>query len=587
VDFRILGPLEAEEDGRLLPLGGSKQRALLALLLLRANNVVPRDLLIDELWGERAPATAATALQGYVSGLRKILGADRILTRAPGYLVRVDPDEIDISRFEGFVREGRAALDAGDASDAVEKLSAALALWHGPPLAGLDSTSFAYAERLRLEELQLSALEDRIDAELALGRHADVVAELEGLVSRHPLRERLRGQLMLALYRCGRQAEALETYQDARRLLVGELGLEPSVTLRNLEQEILNQDPALEPPPGRPAAGAERPRRRVVAAFVVIAMAVLAALAALLLTRNDAPRTLVANSLVKIDADTNTVADVIPVGRDPGVVTSGWGSVWVVNMGDETLSRVSIHADRVDLLGGLRVKQPAGLAAVPGHGLFVGSFEESVVTQVDPATLQVETRLRVPGRTALFIAAGGGSLWITQPPLDFVGAVPSTISRVSLADGQVQRTFKADVGVLPAQIAFGAGAAWVENSGDSSLWRIGADDNRIERFTVGRNPTAVAVGFGSVWVTSAATDTVWRLDAVAGQTDAVIAVGRSPLALTIGAGSVWVSNQQDGTVSRIDPATNTVSKTIRVGFHPHGLVVAGTEVWVAVSQRVL
>ena len=157
MDFRILGPLEAEEDGRLLTLGGTKQRALLALLLLHANEVVPRDRLIDELWGERAPETAGTALQGYVSGLRKTLGSERIVTRGHGYLLPVEPETLDLAHFDRLVREGRAALAAGEVRQASAKLSEALALWRGTPLADLDATPFAHAERLRLEELRLSA----------------------------------------------------------------------------------------------------------------------------------------------------------------------------------------------------------------------------------------------------------------------------------------------------------------------------------------------------------------------------------------------------------------------------------------------
>jgi DNA-binding SARP family transcriptional activator len=242
MEFRLLGPLEVVEGDRSLALGGHKQRSLLAVLLLHANEVVSSERLIDDLWGEAPPATVAKSIQVYVSGLRKQLGERRLVTRTPGYVLRVDPSELDAARFERLIAEARSA----DPGRAAEKLREALALWRAPPLADLAYEPFAQAEIARLEELHLGAVEQRIDADLATGRHADVVAELEALIGRHPLRESLRGQLMLALYRSGRQAEALETYQAARSALIEELGIEPSRRIRELHQAILVQDPSLD-----------------------------------------------------------------------------------------------------------------------------------------------------------------------------------------------------------------------------------------------------------------------------------------------------------------------------------------------------
>src|SRR5918992_1527058 len=247
MEFRILGPLQVLDEGRELPLGGAKQRALLALLLLDPNRVVARDRLIDELWGGSPPDTAPTALQVYVSHLRKALGRDLILTQPPGYLIRVSDGELDFHRFERLVATARAE----EPTQAGRLLREGLALWRGAPLAELGD-SFARAERARLEGQRLAALEQRIEAELALGRNAELVPELEGLVREQPLRERLRGQLMLALYRCGRQAEALELYRVTRSALVGELGIEPGPALQRLEMAILLQDPGLELPIAQP-----------------------------------------------------------------------------------------------------------------------------------------------------------------------------------------------------------------------------------------------------------------------------------------------------------------------------------------------
>jgi DNA-binding SARP family transcriptional activator len=244
MDFRLLGPLEVFEHDRPLALGGVKQRSLLALLLLHANELVSTDRLVDQLWGAAPPLTAGKSIQVYVSRLRKVLDDQRLATHAPGYVLRVEPPELDLARFEQLAGEARRAAP----EVATRKLREALALWRGPALADLAYEPFAQVEIARLEEMRLAVLEQRIDADLACGCHAELAGELTALVSRHPLRERLRCQLMLALYRSGRQAEALDAYRAARRELLEELGLEPSEELKRLEQAILRQDPALDPP---------------------------------------------------------------------------------------------------------------------------------------------------------------------------------------------------------------------------------------------------------------------------------------------------------------------------------------------------
>ena len=246
MQYRILGPLEVSGADGEVSLGGPKPRALLALLLLHANEVVPTDRLIDELWGEDSPEDAAAALRVNVSRLRKALPEDVLSTRSPGYVVRVEPDDLDLHRFERLVDEGKSLLVRGLASDASQRLHDALSLWRGAPLADFAYESFAQAAIARLEEIRLAAVELRVDADLLLGRHDELVAELEALVAQHPLRERLREFLMTALYRSGRQAEALEAYQRARRALVDGLGLEPSAALQQLERAILRHDPALD-----------------------------------------------------------------------------------------------------------------------------------------------------------------------------------------------------------------------------------------------------------------------------------------------------------------------------------------------------
>ena len=241
MDFRILGPVEALAEDQELPLGGQRPRALLAYLLLRANQVVAADRLLDQLWAE-PPGGGLSALQTQISRLRRVLG-DRIVTSGAGYSIHVAPGELDLDRFRSLLAEAGASEDPARRS---RLLRDADALWLGEPLAGLDAP-FAATEAAALDELRLSALEDRLEADLELGHNGELASELSSLVASHPLRERLRGQLILALYRNGRQAEALQAYRETRRMLDDDLGLEPSPALRELERAILRHDPALTP----------------------------------------------------------------------------------------------------------------------------------------------------------------------------------------------------------------------------------------------------------------------------------------------------------------------------------------------------
>ncbi len=251
LEFRLLGPLEVLDETGPLLLGGRKQRSVLALLVLEAPRPVPTDRLIDVLWGERPPRTAATSLQNFVSQLRKTLGSDTLVTKAPGYALAIRPEQVDLNRFRDLASQGRATEDAAERAS---RLRTALEIWRGPALADLEFEAFAPAAVAPLEEERIAALEERIEADLETGRHGDVVGELEALVEQHPVRERLRAQLMLALYRSGRQAEALDVYQSARRVLVEQLGIEPSRELQALHGAILRQEAGLHAPGRRAPA---------------------------------------------------------------------------------------------------------------------------------------------------------------------------------------------------------------------------------------------------------------------------------------------------------------------------------------------
>ena len=282
MQFGVLGAIEARRDGESLPLGGPKQRALLAFLLLHANQPVSRDRLVDALWGDRPPPRANATLDGYLSRLRKLLGPERLIRGSSGYVLTVEPGALDLDRFEQLVTARR--------------FGEALALWRGPALADIIYEPFAAGAAGELDERRLLALEQRIDAELASGDGSALVPELERLVREHPLRERLIAQLMLALYRAGRQADALATLQNARHRLSEQLGLEPGPALRELEQRILQQDPALDA--SRPGATGPRPhgRRRTLAVVAALTVAAVAGAAVLVLAHRSAPLRLTGDS---------------------------------------------------------------------------------------------------------------------------------------------------------------------------------------------------------------------------------------------------------------------------------------------------
>ena len=412
--FLLLGPLEARRDDTALDLGPRKQRAVLALLLLNANRVVPTERLIDDLWGESPPETARSALQVYVAGLRKALGPDGAVLRtaAPGYVLDVPPGSLDLDRFKSLRAEARAATDSARKA---ELLHGALALWRGGPLAELGSEPFAPAAAAQLEQLRLGALEERIDADLALGRHAQLLPELNGLVAEHPYHEPFRAQLMLALYRAGRQADALAAYRAAREDFMDGLGLEPGPDLKALERAVLEQDPALGGPAAPPQTGEEPPQRRrrpwiLAAALGVLAVA--AVVAAAVLLREESTITVPPNSLAVIDPATNDVTGVVPVGVGPGPIAAGGGALWVGTL-DKTLQRVDP--------GALAVAKTFSLGATPtgvafgADAAWVAHGLTGEVSRVDPQlegvtkTQVAQTRLLSTGAVAYGAGPSGPS----------------------------------------------------------------------------------------------------------------------------------------------------------------------------------
>jgi YVTN family beta-propeller protein len=583
LEFRVLGPFEVVDGDRPVALGSPQQRALLALLLLHRGEVVSSDRLVDALWGERASATAAKTVHVYVSGLRKGLGDGVLLTRGGGYLLVVAPAQVDADRFEGLVAEARDALEAADPRTAIERLEAALGLWRGPPLSDLAYESFAQAEIGRLEEERLAALEDRIDARLALGKHAQVIGELETLVHDHPLRERLYAQLMLALYRAGRQADALERYQQARRKLIDELGIEPGPALKDLERAILAQDPNLAAPERVAPAASRRARRRgglLIAAGGAVLLAAIASVA-LALSGGASAVQVAPNSVAVIDTRSNTVVGAVPVGTRPGAITYGSGSLWVANQDDKTVSRVDPQTLRT--LPPISVGDPpTGLAASADRVWVATSDLNPSSTTVSVGRIDPLFNYLVPVVRPANVFQGGPEAVAVEG--NQVWAAPSAglLTRLDATTGRVVQ--RLDPNASPSAIAVGDGAVWVADNEADNVTRVDPT-GLLTPIAVGNGPSGIAVGERGVWVADSLDNALVRIDPNTRAVTNTIPVGQSPQGVAVGARSVWVANSGDGTVSRVDPLTDRVVATIPVGGSPQALTVASGRVWVTVDAQ--
>jgi DNA-binding SARP family transcriptional activator len=463
--YLILGPLGVRDGDADVELRGGQQRKLLAILLLHSGEAVSSDLLIEELWDGKPPETAAKALQGYVSSLRKQLGPETVETVGPGYRLTAGREDTDAGHFEELLADARP-LERGPA---VVKLREALALWRGPALADFAYDEFARHEIERLDELRLSAVERRIELELALGHHDDLVPELEALVHAYPLRERLRGFLMIALYRSGRQAEALDAYRDARTALHDELGLEPSEELQTLQREILDHDRSLAAPQrvdfdvpavaeaGGPAQGRRLRRPLLVAALGLVILGGTAA--ALVLTLGADKATTIGispNSVAKLDRAGTVESDQV-VGKNPSAIAIGLGGVWVANSASGT------------------------------------------VTRLDPATGKaVDAPIGAGGGDLSDIAVGFGSVWVANgndgtvteinPGSDQPAGPPIQLGRQTIAPDPV------------FYIAVDSHYVWATR-GDKLL-RIDPRTSQFKVWAIVGSPTGLATGDGYVWVTT-------------------------------------------------------------------------------------
>jgi YVTN family beta-propeller protein len=588
IEFRVLGPLEVVEHKRPLALGGPKPRALLAVLLVHRGEAMSSDRLIEELWGGQAPASAVKIVQGYVSSLRKVLGDGLLATRGHGYVLETEAGQVDVDRFEVLLAAGRRALGEGDPGSAAARLREALGLWRGPPLADFGYESFAQAEIARLEESRLAALEELIDAELALGEHARLVSELEGLVREHPLRERFIAQLMLAMYRSGRQVESLALYRDARETLVQELGLEPGRSLQELEQAILSHDPQL----GPTARRLPRPRAPRRAAWLIglggLLLACAAAAAGIVaLTAGGGGDHVEAlgSGVAAIGSGTGRLASLTASETAPSNIAVGEGAVWVLNTEDRTISRIDPKTKKVVRrfgIGGVPSDIAAGAGAVwVGKGGGAQNNGTVSISRVDPRSNRITHTVRLPdaasgGRWPSVgfpgIAVGAGAIWAINPDQTISRIDPKTGGRVATVDARASTIAAGDAGV------------WFVDADRPAVTQIDPRTNRAgQTISAGANVLlGIAVGAGSVWATGENEGLVWRIDPGPHPVTRSIDTGAGVSFITFGDGMVWAANWADGKVSRIDPHTNAVTATVPIGAS-QALAAGEGSVWVSVA----
>jgi YVTN family beta-propeller protein len=585
MQFRVLGPLEVVEDGRPLLLGGPKQRAVMALLVLQANRPVSKDRLIDAIWGERPPASASHTLDSYISRLRRLLGPDRLERRPAGYELRVEAGELDLSAFDALVSEGEQLLPQDPAAAAATFLKA-LGLWKGDPISDLRYELSITGIADQLAERRLGALERQAEADLATGKGPELIAELKHLTGDHPTRERMVAHLMVALYRAGRQSDALAAMQACRRHLSLELGLEPGPELRKLEQRILEHDERLLPPGPPPPPQVNGPANSVVGrqsgrwrwgwtatAAVFLASALVAALLAI--SGRAAPPAVAAdaNILVPINARSNLrdAPTALPVA--PGAVAAAPGSIWVASpSGGEVLE---VEPDERTVVDSIPVSGEPGSLASGAGALWVAGTMGATVERIDPGSAIVTWTTHLAETGPVAMAYGDGGLWLAD-------STDQAVVELSPLSGSVLRTFPLDV--QPTAIALADGLVWVAAYTAGTVEAIDPGTGQaVGTVNVGNGPSAITFSDGDLWVANNLDSTVSVVDPATFTVVSTIGVGSGPTALVGADGAVWVANQYSGTVSRINPGRLAVVGTVDVGNDPIALTSGPGVIWVAAS----
>lgn len=569
--FRLLGGLRI--DGAREELRGAKQRMLLAFLVLHAGEVVSTERLVEAVWGEQPPPTAAAIVHGYIRRLRAVLAQTpaELSTQPPGYVLRLDDGELDIRLFERLADEGRKALWAGDAETARSRLAEALDLWRGDPLGDLPAEGFVAEERRRLEQRRAETTADRIAADLALGRSAELVAELEMLVREQPFQEEPRKQLMLALYRSGRQADALQLYRETRTFFVEELGIEPSKSLRELEQAILRQDPSLEPPVRKPEpTPARRGGRRSSAILAAAALLVVAAVAAPLALSGGSTRP-PEHRPARILATVH-----VPL---PSCCSFGFDGVWGAGHHDHLLEKLEPATGRV--VGRWRVAGfQSGVPLAAAGSVWVPSAADDLV-RFDPTRRRVVATMPVRGGQVAF---GYLDIWETTGS--------HQLDRIDISSNKVVATIHLAPGVnnWGDELAIGEGAVWVAVADDAVLERIDPATNTIVRSIKGFGNTdsgmPIAVDQNAVWVLRmvGGQETLFRVDPGTNKIVKRIPIGvpngTAPTGrVATGGGYVWTGNW-NRTVSKIDPRTNRVVAVYSLPDNPQNVTFGDGSLWV-------
>jgi YVTN family beta-propeller protein len=602
MDLRLLGTTEVTVDGGPRAVGGQRQRGVLADLALNAGRVVMMSELIEDLWGGSPPASAAHTIETYVSRLRRVLSSeDRpsvLVKGGSGYVLNVGPEQVDALYFGLLVGKGSTALQRGDAVAAKGILSGALALWRGAALADVRDSAFAPVAARRLEADRLAALESLMDARLQLGEHRELVSELEHAVALDPYRERFHAQLMLALYRSGRQADALAAFQQARTRLAHELGIEPSRELRELERGILLQAPELDPPssmpssvgvlaspsppeqhaptdevgaPGSPHSSASSraiPRWRLVAVCGAAALALVAAAGVPVLLRSSPPARAAAVGPSGL-ASTSNVASSISLPNEPGGALAADGSIWVTSPVAHALYRIDPVTGATE--DTVAVGAGASAVAFSGADIWVANTLDGTVSRVSSVTDGVVQTVAV-GPEPTGLAVGDGSLWVAD-------ASASTLTAINATSGGITST--QPISSPPFGVAFGAGSVWLASPRDDIVTRVEPGGGANVQISVGADPTAITFGLGSVWVANQLDDTVSRIDPATDSVVAEIPVGDGPDGLAIYDGAVWVANLVSSTVTRVDPTTNSAGPVVLVKEDPVALTAFAGRIWAA------
>ena len=630
--FRVLGPVEVLRNGVPLDLGGRQPRSVMAILVLHANHVVRSDQLKDGLWGTRWPVGATNTVQAFIARLRRALGehagdrAAMIVTAAGGYMLRIDPEDIDLYRCQRLAADARVARTSGDHATAAALFEEALSPWDPDPLIDVCDEDLARVEIARLQDLRLGISEERFANDLDRGRHAEILGELSMAVQCHSTSERLLETLMTALYRCGRQTDALAAYTSYRARLGEEVGLDPSPRLRRLQGQILRHDPELvgsgrpagappEPrssltgqdpqlraarasPPRTPPSEGTAPgashgwwRSRIVVATVVAAAAAVALLTALALGGGShEPQRISPNSLLRLDPTSAEVLADVPV-EDPSeteLAAVPPRKVWVLSHNDQVISIVDTHTNRrtktIGGFGGRQLSEQGGYSLLYADGsVWVAAANPNTVARVDPSSKRVEAVIPIPGKPTL-LARGLGHVWVLSHDL----------SQVYEIDPKTNRARPAGLtGPGTNGLAVGEGAIWVVNYSDDTVSKINPRTGRAQTIPVGDAPGGIGIGYGYVWVSNdfgplpINSQTLSQIDPSTGRVIHTIRLCKSTTALQTDVlathGRIWVACPASHSIVEVSPTDARVVRRIRAAYYPTALAVADGSVWVTIS----